>query len=322
MTRKSFDKDYLLENSEAQAILNCYLVAGVETGIRFSEFEKLFKKNDLYSLLRKKIVNQKKVNANVDPKKISISIINNKTILKNRLKQMVNAGLLYQKKAKGPYFLKERWHNLPLKMLNKRLIDQTPLNCVSFDTPYPGIRDLSGTDFWCGTILYGIDLKSLPENYQLMILKETRAVINALARVDSIKHRLMEEWCINIIESRLGDNIINLEEALYSVMIDTAKLSIDIGGGELPSREWLKEIVEMYLEDHPLPVSFKSDTLIDTIAEMNEKLVKLYPFDDICLSSFGTCIAKENLSLQEVFFQTNAGVLYDRTVHQKRLKTK
>lgn len=304
MTKTRYNDKKLLLISDVNHILECYLIDGRDQGITFSEF--------FSTLNRRKVTKKWK-----DPKQT----------LKNRLRLMVREGLLQQEDKGKPYFLNTRWYNHPLKNLNKEIIDQTPLNYISVDVPFPGIQEFWGDDFFHGTLLYGINIEKLPEKYRIEILKKMRVANDTLASIYSLRYSLTSEWCIEAIESKIGNKIKNLDEdsksALYAVLINVAKQSIRLTCGETPSRGMVEDTVneEIYQLKRQFSTLFKSDILIDTVLEMNKKLVKLYPFTaEICLSSFGFYAPETrkkysetlNQNLSEVFPIANEGLVLDR----------
>lgn len=313
MTKIKYNDKKLLVIPDVNYILECYLIKGIDQGITFSEF---------YSMLSRRGVIKKWTSPT--------------QTLKNRLHQMVREEILKQNERGKPYFLNIRWYNYPLKNLNKEIIDQTSLNHVFIDVPFLGLQDFGGDDFFLGTILYGINIKKLPEKYRIEISNKMRVANDALDSIYNIRYSLTNKWCIEAIERKIGDKIKNLNEdsksALYDVLIEVAKLSIILTLGDTPSRAIVEDTVneELYQLNRQFSILFKSDILlINTILEMNKKLVKLYPFNaEICLSSLGFFAPETrkkdsetiNQNLAEALFIANEGVEFDRIVFRTGLK--
>jgi len=149
-------KQELLKKLDTQKILKLYLIRGIDRGIKFSEFERILRM-DRY-------------------------------VLKNRLNQMVREGLLKHKK-KGPYYLKENFLNLPMKLHVESILQSFSLNEM-FPAP-----NVFGSEF---CISFGINSTQLTEDernklywIQSQILSQTHILLSEFK--EKIIHREIEK---------------------------------------------------------------------------------------------------------------------------------
>jgi len=197
----------------------------------------------------------------------------------------------------------EQWQNYPLKQIINNLVDKTPLNRISFINPTPTMHDIEQQngeiskeyrtgdyDFWTGTILFGLNINILPESEKKKIIKNMEKAHQAMTEIDNIRDELWRSWCIGIIREKIGIDAMGkeLELYLYEVLMTIAHLSIEDNDGRMPSKEQIQQKAKLCQELYHLHPHFSEiEYFIDIVKEINKKLIKLYPFDRICLSSFG-----------------------------------
>jgi hypothetical protein len=284
MPQKMYDKERLLLKKDTQDILTVFRIKGMNSHLSFSDCYHVFEDENNYpdSLF----YNRRALN---------------KDTLKNRLKQMVRAGILTQQNPREPYYLHLSWYNLPFRLFQIKLLEEIPLEQMMCSVDYDYYKW-----FYSTSILYGLNPLLLKKKKVTLkgISKLMKNIQETVELIDTIKWQTMRFQCKRTLdnyykvltkkERKFWDNEIQERrvggDRQHTVKIgrmflyeDLQRLSEEMVqklNGKL--KNTLDEVEEFYPEGHigimteRLP--YERKIVNRAINELNKVVVKFYPF--------------------------------------------